>query len=70
MTIIAGSRVRFFADYVDGSTIRWTATVVKVVDGIAFVRHPSRARNFAFSPVRTPGLYKYRVEQLTPREDK
>ena len=64
MMIEVGASVRFEASHSDGSIVRWTAVVVKVVDGIAYVRHPERARAFKFSPVKQPGLYKYHVEKL------
>ena len=62
--IVAGSKVRFEAPLSNGATVQWTAVVVKIEDGVAFVRHPKQARAFPFSPVAQPGLYKYRVEKL------
>ena len=55
---------RFEAPASNGSTVRWTAEVVKIVDGVAYVRHPQAARNFPFSPVKAPGLYKYAANKL------
>ena len=57
-------RVRFEAPLSNGGTVRWTAVVVKVVDGIAYVRHPERARTFPFSPVPAKALYKYFASKL------
>jgi hypothetical protein len=55
---------RFEAPMSDGSTARWVAEVVRVVNDVAYVRHPERARRLPFSPVKQPGLYKYRVSAL------
>lgn len=62
--IKAGDRVRFQADLTNGGTASWTAVVVRVVDGIASVRHPRSARTFPFTPVPENALYRYRVETL------
>ena len=62
-TVRVGSRVRFESMLSNGGSARWTAVVVKVEDGIAWVRHPERAR-FSFSPVSAAGLYKYATSIL------
>lgn len=58
-------RARFQAPLSNGGTARWTAEVLRIADGIAYVRHPRRARSFPFSPVAAPGVYKYRAADLT-----
>lgn len=61
----AGDRVRFEAPTSNGGTASWTARVVKIDDnGVAFVRHPERARTMPFSPVPEKGLYKYAAFKL------
>ena len=63
-SVQAGDKVRFSAPLSNGGTARWTATVVRVENGVAFVRHPSAARNMPFSPVPVQGLYKYDAAKL------
>lgn len=55
---------RFSATLSNGGRATWTAEVVRVENGIAFVRHPKRARAFPFSPVQQPGLYRYEASKL------
>lgn len=62
--ITPGDRVTFQANLSNGGTARWTATVIRVVDGIASVRHPRSARSFPFSPVPADALYRYHVDTL------
>lgn len=61
----ANDRVRFQAALSNGGIATWTAVVVKVVDGVAYVRHPERARRIPFSPVPSNALYKYHAEKLS-----
>ena len=58
----------FTAPLSNGGTARWRAEVVRITDGIAYVRHPEHARRFPFSPVAQPGLYKYRADCLNIQE--
>ena len=55
---------RFEAVLSNGGTARWTAEVVKIENGIAFVRHPQRARTFPFSPVPANALYRYNASKM------
>lgn len=68
MSVKAGDKVLFTAPLSNGGAARWSALVVRVDGDTALVRHPARARTFPFSPVKTPGLYRYRVESLVKKE--
>lgn len=58
------ARARFTATLSNGGIATWTATVVRIENGIAFVRHPRRARTMPFSPVPAHALYKYAASKL------
>ncbi len=64
MSINTGDRVRFQTTASNGATVRFVSRVIKVVDGVAYVRHPEAARAMPFSPCPERGLYKYAVEKL------
>ncbi len=59
-------RAKFQTTLSNGGTATWTAQVVKVENGIAFVRHPEQARRIPFSPVPEKALYKYVAAKLVP----
>ena len=62
--LASGTKVRFTAPLSNGGRATWTATVIKIVDDVAYVRHPQRARTIPFSPVPLDALYKYSVDKL------
>lgn len=55
---------RFRSPLPNGGFATWTAKIIRIENGIAFVRHPKKARTMRFSPVPVDGLYKYDVSKL------
>lgn len=63
-SIELGDEIKFQAPLSDGGIVSWVAIVVKIDGDRIGVRHPERARNFPFSPVKVKGIHWYDRNKL------